>query len=73
MIEGIWQSAYNREGRGQIGPPAASNCVICLGLSPVVIHFVFDSDESALSHAEVAGLQPEQSFSPSLEHPPQST
>ena len=59
-----------REDGGQVAAPA-SGCVICLGLSPVVTHFVFYSDESVLSQTEVTGLQPEQLFPPPLEHPPQ--
>ena len=60
------------EDGGQAAHPVSA-CAICLGLGPVSSHFVFDSDESVLSHAEVTGLQPEQLFPPPLEHPPQST
>ena len=62
-----------REEGGQVAPPAGSSCVSCVGLSPVMSHYLFDSDESALNHAEITGVQPEQLFLLPLEHPPQST
>ena len=58
-----------RENGSQVAPPASGRA-ICLGLSPVVSHFVFGSDESVLSHAEVTGLQPEQPFPPTARTPP---